>query len=75
MTDLSHLTALRTRLSNERNYLALATSAKEIAIRTVWVAQCEKEIAGELAFLGLEADPIDAINDMSIDELFAELAA
>lgn len=75
MTDLSHLEALKTRLSHERNYLALTTNPKEIAIRTVWVAQCEKEIAGELAFLGLEADPIDEINEMSIDDLFAELAA
>lgn len=41
----SHLNALQARLSNERSRLASATTDAERAMRTVWVAQCEKEIA------------------------------
>lgn len=61
---MNHLDALQLRLSNERCRLAAATSPKEIAQRKVWVAQIEKEIAGEIEFLGQE---------MSDAELLAEL--
>lgn len=65
MTD--HLTALSRRLGNEKAALAVATHSQEIALRTVWIAQIEKEIASEYAFLGIEP--------MSDDELLAELMA
>ncbi len=65
MTD--HLTALSRRLGNEKAALATAKGAQEIELRTVWIAQIEKEIASEYAFLGIEP--------MSDDELLAELMA
>ncbi len=65
MTD--HLTALSRRLGNEKAALAVAKGAQEIALRTVWIAQIEKEIATEHVFLGTEP--------MSDDELLAELMA
>lgn len=73
MTDLTHLNALEFRLHNETMRLRSATCPKEIALRTVYVAQCEKEVAGELEFLGISASTAD--NDMSIDEILAELEA
>jgi hypothetical protein len=72
MTDTSHLVALHQNLSAEKARLAAATAEGDIALRTVWVAQLEREIAAERAFLGLTADePVD----MSDDELLAELEA
>ena len=74
MTDTSHLSALITRLNNERAALARATKPQEIELRSVWVRQCEKEINGEEAFLGLPmtdwSEP-----EMSNDDLLAELMA
>lgn len=72
MTDLTHLTALQTRLRHEREYLAAATSEQEVALRTVWIAQIEREISGEYAFLGIE--PVVEC-DMTDEELLAALAA
>jgi hypothetical protein len=72
MTDLTHLDALQLGLSNERARLAQATRPQEIALRTVWVAQYEREIADEYAFLGIT--PACDVN-LSVDELFAELSA
>jgi len=69
--DTSHLDALRVRLSHERVYLANAKKDGERALRTVWVAQIEKEISAELAFLGMVED--DA--EMTDAELLAALAA
>ena len=71
MTDFSHLDALYCRLTNEKAALAIATKQSEIALRTVWVAQCEKEIAGEYEFLGIDNTTLE----LSADELLAELAA
>jgi hypothetical protein len=68
--NTSHLNALELRLSHERNYLAKAKTDKERALRKVWIAQIEKEIAGERKFLGKKKDP-DV--DMSDDELLAAL--
>lgn len=70
----SHLTALITRLSNERTALANATTQGEIELRTVWVRQCEKEINGEERFLGMEETDFNA-PQISDDELMAELEA
>jgi hypothetical protein len=69
--DLSHLHALRVRLSNERIRLQNAKTAKERELRAVWVAGIEREIEGELKFLGLTEDPEPV--EMTTDELLAEL--
>jgi len=72
-----HLVALQTRLSHENGYLAAAKSANEIALRTVWIAQIEKEIAAEIEFLAKKGIVIEATSnvEMSDDELLAELMA
>jgi hypothetical protein len=44
---MTHLNALQTRLANERARLASSKTDQERAMRSVWVAQCEKEIARE----------------------------
>lgn len=68
--DMTHLNALEVRLSNERGYLAQARTAKEQRLRTVWIAQIEKEIKGEKRFLGIvdHAEP-----EVSDDDLLAML--
>jgi len=68
---MTHLNALNLRLSHERNYLALAKTDGERALRKVWIAQIENEIAAELKFLGKS----EATVEMTDDELLAELAA
>ena len=75
MTDLSHLDALQICLSHERVRLTQATRAnrqQDIALRTAWVAQYEREIAAEYAFLGIDPN-VDC--DLSDDELLSELSA
>jgi hypothetical protein len=66
----SHLDALNFRLSNERNRLAQAKTAKEREQRQVWVSQIEKEIAREEEFLGKKGGPLPEISD---DDLLREL--
>ena len=63
---MTHLNSLELRLSNERGYLAKAKTEGERELRRVWIAQIEKEIAGEHAFIAKQ-------DDMSDDELLAEL--
>lgn len=79
MIDFSHLDALQSRLSREKARLAVAQNMRwskrrdnEIAFRQREIAACEKEIAGEYQFLGLEPPSLDEIL-MSDDELLAEL--
>lgn len=62
---MNHIDALQLRLSNERMALASAKTDGEKQLRGVWVAQIEKEIAGEEKFL--------AGTELSDDELMAEL--
>lgn len=69
--NTSHLNALKLNLSNEKSRLASSSQA-ERELRAVYVSQLEKEIAGELAFLGLPAELSAPISD---DELLAELLA
>jgi len=72
--DSSHLVALMTGLSHERQRLANARTEQERALRAVWVRQSEKEINAEERFLGLtETDWNEP--EMSADELMAELMA
>jgi hypothetical protein len=68
--DTSHLNALELGLSHERDRLAKAKTESERTMRAVWVAQREKEIAQEKAFLGI-AD--ETLPDLSDDELLAAL--
>tara|TARA_R110000868_G_scaffold58133_1_gene179625 strand:+ start:1282 stop:1512 length:231 start_codon:yes stop_codon:yes gene_type:complete len=72
--DTSHLVALMTGLSRERQRLAAARTEQERALRTVWVRQSEKEINAEERFLGMtETDWNEP--EMSADDLVAELMA
>jgi len=72
MTDLSHLDALTVGLLHEQARLAAAAHPREIAMRTVWVAQIKREIAREMDFLGGKV--LAEISAMSDDELLAALA-
>ncbi len=68
---MSHLEALNFRLFNERMRLVAAKTPRERAQRAVWVAQIEREIAGEMAFLARGND----LPEMSDNELLAALEA
>lgn len=74
---LEHYTALMTHLSNEKQRLAVATSKAEIELRSVWVAQLEKEIANEVKFLENQGvnlyNVTDEVDNMSDDDLLNEL--
>lgn len=70
--DLSHLGALELRASHERERLRVATRPRGVALRRVWVAQCEREITAEREFLGLAPESVDG-PEMSVDALLAEL--
>ena len=66
MTDTTHLTALITRLANEKENLRIAKSDAERALRSVWVAQIEREIRDEEVFLGME--PVVEMTDAKLLE-------
>lgn len=73
-----HYTALMTRLSNEKGYLAATTKQSEIELRTVWIAQIEKEIQGEVEFLSSKGISVfqtlsSEVDSMSEDDLLTEL--
>ena len=53
--------------------LATANNAWEIAARTVWVAQYEKQIADEIAFLTKRGIIEPTLDDIDDDELLAAL--
>jgi len=72
MPDYIHLHALELGLSHEYARLRRARTPHERELRTVWIAQREREIAGERRFLGL---PEVADVPMTDDELLAELMA
>jgi hypothetical protein len=69
--DTSHLDAIRIRLSNERSRLKVSSSDSERKFRSVCITGIERELAGELDFLGLPPDL--KINDIDDDALLAEL--
>jgi hypothetical protein len=58
-------------LAHERARLAAARQPGEIASRKVWVAQREKEIDGEIAFLAKRG--LVESENMTDDELIAAL--
>jgi hypothetical protein len=59
---MTHLDALQLRLSNERMRLDDAKTEGERKLRSVWIRQIEKEIAGEIKF-----------EEISIEQLAEEL--
>ena len=73
MIDFSHLDALQARLRREieRRDAATNDNARDFRIREI--TSCEKEIANEYKFLGIEPLSLDDIL-MSDDELLAELS-
>ena len=73
MADFTHLFALMARRSHDLDRIDAAIKGQNRTLRTVWLAQIEKEIDCEHAFLGIA--PIDAVTSaMSDDELLAELS-
>lgn len=70
MIDTSHLDALQLRLSHEHSYLAAAKSAGERELRSVWIAQIEREIVCELGYFGIVLVEVGVMSD---DELLREL--
>jgi hypothetical protein len=73
MTDFSHLDALQGRLAREQDRLANAKTENEKNFRIREIAACEKEIANEYKFLGIEPLSLDDIL-LSDDELLAALS-
>lgn len=67
----THLDYLELQLSNERSRLADAKSDGERELHQVWVDQLEREISGEIEFIGGNRQ---GLTEMSDDELLAELA-
>jgi len=72
MTDFSHLDALQSRLRREQDRLARAKTENEKSFRIREIDACEREIANEYKFLGIELVSLDDLM-MSDDELLAEL--
>lgn len=68
--DTSHLVATHDRLCREKARLANAKTAKEREFRALQVSQAEKELAGEMRFLGMDDMPMPEMTD---DELLAAL--
>jgi hypothetical protein len=73
VTDTTHLSALRVRLSHERQRLGSATKETERALRRQWIAQIEREIEGEKAFLGITETEAAPDLELTDDELLTEL--
>ena len=65
----SHLNALKVRLSNEKVRLVNAKTRAERDLRTVWVAQIEREIGFEETHTFSDTEV-----EMSDDDLLAALA-
>ena len=72
MTDFSHLDALQSRFCREQDRLACAKTENEKSFRIREIDACEREIANEYKFLGIEPVSLDDLM-MSDDELLAEL--
>lgn len=68
--NYSHLGALELNLSDARIRLAACKNVKQIELFKVFVAQLEREVAGERKFLGMEIK-----FNVSDDDLLNELDA
>lgn len=77
MYDTTHYAALMTRLSHEKQYLLEAKTEQEKELRTVWIAQIEKEITQEVEFLKSKGINVysekSEVDSMSDDDLLNEL--
>ncbi len=71
MPDRRRLDALQLRLSRELYRAAIAKSEREARIRKIWIEQIKREIASEMAALGLSATVDDCT--MTDDELRATM--
>lgn len=70
--DATHLHALLLNLSHERGRLAQASSEPERRLRAVWVAQLEREVSAEEAFLR-RMSPLPEVVELDDDALLREL--
>ena len=76
LIDYSHLNAIQIRLSNERAALFTAISQSEVALRKVWIAQIERELAAEREFIAMRKEWFKIAKiELSDDELLAQLSA
>lgn len=71
---MSHLDFIRLRLASYRDRLAVATSARDRQWLTLWIEQEEKEERAELAFLASRGLTPAVDDDITADELAAELS-
>ncbi len=71
MPDRRSFNALQLRLSRELYRTALAKSDREIRIHEIWIAQIKREIASEMARIGLSATVDDCT--MTDEELRATM--
>jgi len=69
--NMDHLKALQVRLSNTKSRLAYTNTPSSRAYYAQQVAMCEKEIAGEYKFLGIDPPALEEVSD---DELLEELS-
>jgi hypothetical protein len=68
--DTAHLVALMDGLQREKARLVAARKPAEIALRKAWVAQREREIAGERRLLGMATEePAEMTADDIADAL------
>lgn len=72
MTDFTHLDALQRRLSHETARFHAARTENERGFRQREIAACEREIANEYKFLGIQPLSLADVL-MSDDELLAAL--
>jgi len=71
VTDTTHLVVLQEHLFRERKRLEQASTEAERLQRQVWVVQAERELDGELTFLGMASTA--QATDLDDDALLAEL--
>ena len=71
--SFEHLEALELRLFHNRERLAKCNSKNATELYKVWIAQNEKEIADEIAFLAKKGIVRPAVEEMTTDELLAAL--
>ena len=72
MSELNHLNAIEYRLSNERIRRDNATG-KEREWREHNVRMIEKELQGEIDFLATKGIVIEELEEMTMDDILAEL--
>lgn len=69
MQNTNHLTALHSRLLNEKYNLSRAKTPSESKLRAVYVSQIEQEIKDEMLILGITL----SLSDLSDDDILKDL--